>query len=74
MRVVVFNPLAQPVQTHADLTLQIPTTWPAFNEFFGFEPKPGFRLYAPDGTEVPYQRLGQAMAQRLARLPRPLPH
>ena len=68
LRVVVFNPLPQAVRQMADLTLQIPKDWPTFNEFFGFEPKPGFRLYAPDGQEVPYQRLGQAMAQHGARL------
>jgi alpha-mannosidase/mannosylglycerate hydrolase len=68
VRLVVFNPLPQTLRTHADLTVQVPTTWPAFNEFFGFEPKPGFRLYTPDGAEVPYQRLGQAMQQRGARL------
>jgi alpha-mannosidase/mannosylglycerate hydrolase len=68
LRVVVFNPLPRPVRQMTEITLQIPTTWPGFNEFFGFEPKPGFRLYAPDGQEVPYQRLGQAMAQNGARL------
>jgi len=68
LRIVVFNPLPHVVNTVADLTVQTPTTWPSFNEFFGFEPKPAFRLYTADGTEVPYQRLGQAMNQNGARL------
>ncbi len=68
LRVVVFNPLPRGIRQMAEITLQIPTTWPTFNEFFGFEPKPAFRLFTPDGQEAPYQRLGQAMAQRGARL------
>ena len=68
LRVVVFNPLPQPVRQMAEIDLQIPTHWPGFNEFFGFEPKPGFRLYTADGQEAAYQRLGQAMAQNGARL------
>ncbi|MCC7361136.1 MAG: hypothetical protein IT317_16750 [Anaerolineales bacterium] len=63
VRLVVFNPLPHPVRTMADLTVPVPADWPQFNEFFGYEPKPAFRLYAPDGGELPYQRLGQAMHQ-----------
>jgi alpha-mannosidase/mannosylglycerate hydrolase len=61
MRVTVFNPLPRDVSRVFEVNLEIPTNWPCFNEFFGFEPKPGFRIHAPDGTEIPYQRLGQAM-------------
>lgn len=61
LRVTVFNPLPRDFDGVTELTLEIPTTWPAFNEFFGFEPKPGFRLHGPDGRELPYQRLAQAM-------------
>jgi hypothetical protein len=68
LRLVVFNSLPRAQRSVADLTVQVPTTWPSFNEFFGFEPKPAFRLYLPDGTELPYQRLGQAMGQKSARL------
>ncbi|MFH1085040.1 MAG: glycoside hydrolase family 38 C-terminal domain-containing protein [Chloroflexota bacterium] len=64
LRVVVFNPLPRPFAETAELTLQIPADWPSFNEFFGFEPKPAFRIHGPDGVEVPYQRLGQAMARK----------
>ena len=61
LRVGVFNPLPRPFQGTSELTLQIPPDWPTFNEFFGFEPKPGFRVYDAQGHEVAYQRLAQAM-------------
>ncbi|MCB0070661.1 MAG: hypothetical protein KDE20_04350 [Caldilineaceae bacterium] len=59
LRVVVFNPLSMLLDEPVDLILQIPVEWPQFNEFFGFEPKPAFRIYGPDGIELPYQRLSQ---------------
>lgn len=68
MRVTVFNPLPQPVEEMVTLTLEIPAEWPSFNEFFGFEPKPAFRLYTADGEEVPYQRLMQRMNQSKLRV------
>ncbi|HEX2997497.1 MAG TPA: glycoside hydrolase family 38 C-terminal domain-containing protein, partial [Anaerolineales bacterium] len=60
LRVVVFNPLAQPINEPVDVTLQIPSDWPCFSEFFGFEKKPAFRIYDPEGKEIPYQRLAQS--------------
>ncbi|MHB1293889.1 MAG: glycoside hydrolase family 38 N-terminal domain-containing protein [Anaerolineae bacterium] len=60
LRVVLFNPLPTPFEQTLDLVVQTPKTWPTFNEFFGFEPKPAFRLYDADGQELPYQRLAQA--------------
>jgi hypothetical protein len=68
LRVTVFNPLPRDFSGVTELTLEIPTTWPAFNEFFGFEPKPGFRIYDANGRELPYQRLGQTMNRLRARL------
>ena len=68
LRVVVFNPVAAPLDETVDLTLNIPTDWGTFNEFFGFEPKPAFRIYGPDGQEIPYQRLGQTMNRRKVRI------
>ena len=68
LRVVVFNPLTAPLNEPVELTLQIPTGWPQFNEFFGFEPKPAFRIFAADGRELPYQRLQQTMNRRKVRL------
>lgn len=67
LRVVVFNPLARPFEGITELTLQIPTDWPTFNEFFGFEPKPAFRIEDAQG-QVPYQRLGQAMNRVKVRI------
>ncbi len=68
VRVVVFNPLTQPLAEAVELTLQIPTQWPQFNEFFGFEPKPAFRIYDADNHEIAYQRLQQTTNQRSVRL------
>lgn len=69
LRITVFNPLSRPIDQVVDLNLQIPTSWPTFNEFFGFEPKPAFRIYAPNGKELPYQRLGQTMNRTRMRMP-----
>ena len=68
LRVVVFNPLAQPLNETAELTLHIPVHWPHFNEFFGFEPKPAFRIYDAQGNEVPYQRLKQVTNRHKTRI------
>jgi alpha-mannosidase len=61
LRVAIFNPLPRPFDQTVELTLHTPMNWPTFNEFFGFEPKPAFRIYDAEGWEVAYQRLGQAM-------------
>lgn len=68
LRVVVFNPLPQARQEVTELTLGIPADWNTFNEFFGFEPKPAFRLYDAEGNELPYQRLAQAAHRSKVRL------
>lgn len=68
LQVVVFNPLPRPLNETCELTLDIPNDWPAFNEFFGFEPQPGFRIYGPDEAEIPYQRLAQTMGASRTRL------
>ena len=68
IRVVVFNPLPQAVDEVVDLTLPLPDHWATFNEFFGFEPKPAFRMYDAEGTELPYQRLAQAPNRTKVRL------
>lgn len=70
LRVTLFNPLPRPFAGHTEVTLPIPTDWPLFNEFFGFEPKPGFRIFDSAGQEVPYQRLDQAMGRTKKRLRR----
>lgn len=68
LRVTVFNPLPRDFAGVTELKLEIPTTWPGFNEFFGFEAKPGFRIIGPAGTELPYQRLAQAMNRIRSRI------
>lgn len=74
LRVLVANPVARPLEQVVELTLQLPDDWRCFNEFFGFEPKPGFRIFGPDGKEVPYQRLSQNMGRLKSRpFPRHFP-
>lgn len=69
LRVLVFNALPRPIDRVVELPLQIPPDWPTFNEFFGFEPKPAFRVYdAASGEELPYQRLSQDMDRSTFRL------
>lgn len=75
LRLVVFNPLPRPLNSVVELELAIPEGWPSFNEFFGFEAKPAFRIFdAMTGSEVAYQRLGQKTAQnRFRHFPRYFP-
>ena len=68
MRVVVFNPAPRDLEDTLELNLEIPKNWPAFNEFFGYESKPSFRIYGPDGEEIPYQRLRQTKTRIKTRI------
>lgn len=68
LRVTVFNSAARDFAGVTELTLEIPTTWPSFNEFFGFEPKTGFLILDAAGREIPYQRLSQALNRLRARI------
>ena len=61
LRVTVFNPLTRDFDGFTEVTLEVPTIWPGFNEFFGYEPKTGFVIHDAEGREVPYQRLGQTL-------------
>lgn len=68
VRVVVANPLPTPLDENVELTLDIPVEWGKYNEFFGFEPKPAFRLYASTGEEIPYQLLGMTPPRTRRRI------
>ena len=68
LRVTLFNPLPRDFAGVTEVTLEIPTSWPAFNEFFGFEPKTGFIIHDADGREVPYQRLGTTLNRLRQRI------
>ncbi len=68
MRVTVFNPAPRDFAGVTELSLEIPTTWPSFNEFFGFEPKTGFLILDADGREIPYQRLSQTLNRMRPRI------
>lgn len=69
LRVLVANPLTRAVSEPVELTLQIPAEWGCFHERFGFELKPGFRIYDAAGAEVVYQRLAQDMNRVKLRVP-----
>lgn len=73
--VLVANPLPFARHEVVDLTLEIPSDCPTFQEFFGFEAKPGFRLYDAEGGEIPYQLVHQDMNRsRFIRTVRKFPH
>jgi len=56
--VTVFNPNAVPLDGVVDLPLHFPVdTENRFQEWFGYEPIVGFRLYDVDDNEIPYQRM-----------------
>jgi alpha-mannosidase len=67
-RVSVFNPSPRNINQIVELPLEIPKDWPTFNENFGFEPKPAFRIYDSDGNEIAYQRLEQQINQTRYRM------
>lgn len=58
VRVLVANPLPAETDEIYELTLDIPVEWATYQEFFGFETKPGFRIfYADSDVEIAYQLL-----------------
>jgi alpha-mannosidase/mannosylglycerate hydrolase len=68
LRVTLFNPLPRDFAGITEVTLEIPASWPTFNEFFGYEPKIGFLIRDADGREVPYQRLGHTLNRLRQRI------
>ncbi|NUN97972.1 MAG: glycoside hydrolase family 38, partial [Candidatus Omnitrophica bacterium] len=73
--VVVANALAFPISEPVDLVLEVPNNGPEFQEFFGFERKPAFRIVDAKGAEVPYQRVHQQLESlRQQRCRRKFPH
>jgi len=56
----VFNPSTEPLDQPIDMTIRFPAGIDAiYQEFFGYEPKVGFRLYDPQGRELAYQYVNQ---------------
>jgi alpha-mannosidase/mannosylglycerate hydrolase len=68
LRVSVFNPLPRNIHQVVEIPLEIPSDWATFNENFGFEPKPSFRIYDSQGNELAYQRLEQKINQTRFRM------
>ncbi len=68
LRALVANPLPRTVDEILSVTLQLPAQWGSYQEFFGFEPKPAFRIYDADGNELSYQLLTKKMTQGKLRI------
>jgi alpha-mannosidase/mannosylglycerate hydrolase len=68
LRVTVFNPLPRNIHQIVEIPLEIPSDWATFNENFGFEPKPSFRIYDSQDKELAYQRLEQKTNQTRFRM------
>lgn len=62
IRVLVANPLTSKINEPLHLTLQTPAEWGSYQEFFGFEPKPAFRIFDAENNELPYQLINQDMS------------
>jgi len=57
---VVFNSSTDEIDRPVDLTIRFPSSVDTiYQEFFGYEPKIGFRLYDAEGVERPYQYVNQ---------------
>jgi alpha-mannosidase/mannosylglycerate hydrolase len=52
-----FAPVGGDGQDNPEVSVRFPRTWPQFNEFFGFESKPSFKIFTPQGRELRYQLL-----------------
>lgn len=66
-RLAVFNSLPEPRTGVFEFEVEIPVEWPEFTEFFGYEPKPAFRLFRGE-EPIPYQRLGTRRSVTRKRL------
>jgi alpha-mannosidase/mannosylglycerate hydrolase len=68
LRVSVFNPLPRNIRQVVEIPFEIPSDWATFNENFGYEPKPSFRIYDSQDNELAYQRLEQKINQTRLRM------
>jgi alpha-mannosidase/mannosylglycerate hydrolase len=76
---LVANPTSRAIDEPVDLLVRLPETTPAFQEYFGYEPKPGFWLRTAGGESVPYQRVAQSSGHievqiRNQKFPKPVKH
>lgn len=78
LRLGLFNPLASDRDQVLEFEVEIPAEWPEFTEFFGYEPKPAFRLFSEQtGEELPYSLLGvqrNVTRKRIRHLHYPKPY
>lgn len=75
-QIVLVNPTARAIDEPVDITVRLPEDSPKFQEFFGYEQKPGFWLSDAAGARLPYQRISQASgrmqySRTLGKFPRP---
>lgn len=70
MALVVFNAGGEAIDAPVDLTLRFPNDIDTiYEEWFGFEKKIGFRLFDPEGRELPYQYVNHRKDRRGFRRP-----
>ncbi|MEI6083028.1 MAG: glycoside hydrolase family 38 C-terminal domain-containing protein [Verrucomicrobiota bacterium] len=67
--VSLFAPAGGSPQSCPEILVRLPKDWPQFNEFFGFETKPAFRIEDAAGKDVPYQLLEVIPATFHGRVP-----
>ena len=58
IRVLLFNPASFPHAGTTEFDVEVPKDCPTFAEFFGYEPKPGFRIFGADGVEIARGSIG----------------
>ena len=63
----VFNPLPRDLDETVEVTVDLPPDWPQFADSFLFESRHAFRVFAADGTEIPYQLLSQTPSRTRCR-------
>ena len=63
---VVFNAAPVAFSGVEAVEIRFPEEWPTrFQEFFGYEEKLAFRIFDPQGREVPYQLLAQQKSRKV---------
>ena len=62
LKLAIFNPAPTERRGGVTLDVDIPQEWPFFEEFFGYEKIPAFRIFDAAGNEIPYQRIHQQSA------------
>lgn len=63
LKMTIANPTQNNYNGPVECLIEVPDSWPCFQEFFGFERIPSFRIFTPEGQELAYQRTGQSLTR-----------